>query len=118
MDDVVVYSGRSRTIEWAVLPGAKMPARREWEDLEKRQKAQLLATIERLGDEPAYANTERFKKESGRIFAMKAYQVRAYCFFASVNRLVVTNIVVKKRDKAKKADLERAERIRQECVNP
>jgi len=94
-----------------------MPARREWDVLEKQQKAKLLASIRRLGDEREYVNTERFKKESGKIFAIKAYQVRAYCFFGSENRLVITNIVVKKQDKAKSKDLERAERIRQECVN-
>lgn len=117
MDDRVVYSGRSRTIEWAVRSDGKLPALREWNKLQRDQRAKLWAVIKRIGDYPEFPREERFKHERGEIYAIKIWKVRAYCFKAPQNRIVITNIIVKKKDKARPEDLERAERIRAASVN-
>ena len=117
MDDRVVYDGAARTIEWAVMPDGKMPGRRSWDRLDKGKKTKLLTTIERLGDSGECRNEERFKHERNGIYAIKAWKVRIYCFMTHDQRIVLTNVAGKKQEKAKRADLDRAERIREECIN-
>ncbi len=117
MDDNVVYRGTSRTIEWAIMPGGKMPGLREWNDLVKADRAKLWTTIKHLGDFGERRNEERFTHERSKIYAIKAWKVRIYCFMTQDQRIVLTNVVGKKQGKAKKADLDRAERIRGNCIN-
>ena len=117
MDDRVVYRGRSRTIEWAVMPDGKLPGLRDWRKLRDGLRAKAWTVVKRLGNEGRCENQERFKHERNGIYAIKGHQVRVYCFMASGHRIVLTNAVEKKRPKARSEDLKRAEQIRQECVN-
>lgn len=117
MDDRVVYDGAARTIEWAVMRDGKIPGLREWNDLVKADKSKLLTTIKRLGDSGECRTEERFKHERDRIWAIKAWKVRIYCFMTQDQRIVLTNVAGKKQKKAKRADLDRAERIRGNCIN-
>ncbi len=117
MDDKIVYRGTSRTIEWAVMPDGKMPGRRGWDLLDKEQRAKLLTTICRLGDSGECRNEDRFKHERNKIYAIKAWKVRIYCFMTQDRRIVLTNVEPKKQRKARETDLDRAERIRTDCIN-
>ena len=99
------------------MPDGKMPGLRDWGKLRKELRARALKVIKRLGDEGRCENKERFKYERNGIYAIKGHQVRVYCFMASDQRIVLTNAVEKKRPKARPEDLNRAEQIRQECVN-
>jgi len=117
MDDRTVYEGRSRTIEFAELPNGTIPGLKAWRKLDVRPRAQLLVTIKRLGDYGQVRNEERFKIEKDGIYAIKAWQVRAYCFMTSDARIVVTSIVEKKQNRARPEDLRRAGEIRAECLN-
>ncbi|RME41903.1 MAG: hypothetical protein D6788_00195 [Planctomycetota bacterium] len=117
MADRVVYAGRVRTVEWAVRRDKKIPGQKGWNRLNKEERTRLLARIKRIGDEEKVYNQEVFKKERGDIFAIKIFKVRIYCFFTSDNRLVLTHVVKKKRDKADPKELKRAEHIRRECIN-
>jgi len=95
-----------------------MPGLKEWKTAAPAQRVKVLRTIERLADEGRCDNVERFKHERNGIFAIKAWQIRLYCFWSNDKRLVLTNVVTdKKQDKARVSDLDRAERIRSECVN-
>ena len=94
-----------------------MPGARDWRKLTRRQRAALLTTIRRLGEEGVVENDERFKLERDKIFAIKAWKVRLYCFMTSDQRFVLTNIAEKKQDKAKGKDIERAKRVCKECTN-
>ena len=116
MAEKVLYRGRSRTIEWAVLPDGKMPALKKWNSLGKELQAKIWAVIVRLGDKGECRNTERFKLERNQIYAIKGFKVRAYCFMTKDRRIVITNVVKKNKDKARPEDLDRAERIRAECA--
>ena len=95
----------------------EMPGRRGWETLDKHQKAKLWTTIGRLGDLGECRNEERFKHERGKVYAIKAWGVRIYCFMTQDSRIVLTHVVPKKQRKARKSDFDRADRIRTECVN-
>lgn len=117
MDERIVYQGRVKTIEWAVRPNGTMPGYRDWVKLEKKQRAALLVTIRRLGDEGTVQKKEKFAFERDGFFAIKAWKVRVYCFMTSDRRVVLTNVASKKQDKAKKTDLERAKHIRSTCIN-
>lgn len=117
MDDRTPYAGRSRTIEWAVLPDGKMPGLEAWVQLPKAQRAKLWTTIRRLGDTGECRNKERFRHERGKIYAIKTPGTRVYCFMTSDRRIILTNVITKRQQKARKEDLERAERIKSEFEN-
>ncbi|UCC32745.1 MAG: type II toxin-antitoxin system RelE/ParE family toxin [Phycisphaerales bacterium] len=117
MDDKIVYRGRSRTIEWAIMPDGKMPGLRGWNALRDEDKAKVLTTIRRLGDSGECRNEDRFKHERNKIYAIKAWKVRIYCFMTQDRRIVLTNVEPKKQRRASEADLDRAERIRTQCTN-
>jgi hypothetical protein len=99
------------------MPNGAMPGARDWRKLTRRQRAALLTTIRRLGEEGVVENDERFKLERDKIFAIKAWKVRVYCFMTADQRIVLANIAEKKQDKAKGKDIERAKRVRKECTN-
>lgn len=117
MDDRIVYRGGSRTIEWAVMPDGKMPGERDWRKLDKASQAKLFTTIKRLGDHGEYRNEERFSHERNKIWAMKAFKVRAYCFMTQDARIVLTNAAEMKRQNARLADPDKAARKRREYIN-
>jgi mRNA-degrading endonuclease RelE of RelBE toxin-antitoxin system len=94
-----------------------MPALGQWNELDVKQRAKLLATIKLLGDTGQCRNDERFKHERGKTYAIKARKARAYCFMTKDQRIVITHIAEKKQDKARGSDLDRAERIQVQCVN-
>ena len=99
------------------MPDGKMPGLRKWKKLPLRQRAQLWATIRLLGDFGECRNEERFKHEQDAIYAIKGWKIRLYCFMARDKRIVLANVEPKKRQRARKEDLKRAERIRAQCVN-
>ncbi len=118
MDERVVYVGASRTIEWAVMPGDKIPALKEWNAINNKDRAKLMATIAALGDTGCVSNPTRFRHEHKGIFAIKAFKIRIYCFMTKDARIVLTNIdTAKKQNKASPLELGRADRIRNECLN-
>ena len=100
------------------MPHGNTPAVRDWEKLPKEQKAKLLTTIKRLGDSGECRNTDRFVHERNGIYAIKAWKVRVYCFMTKDQRIVLTNVEPKTQTRARPQDLDRADRIRNECINP
>ena len=100
------------------MSGGKMPAIKEWKALDPRCRAKLRRIITLLGDEGKVWNREHFSRERENLFAIKAFKVRIYCFFTRDKRIVLTNIdPAKKQDRADPRELDRAERIRSECIN-
>ncbi len=114
----IVYRGALRTIEYAVLPDGRMPAKDFFDERSAKDKSRLLSLFERLGDHGRINNDQKFKKIVGTdFFEFKSFQIRVICFTLPGGRMVLTHGLVKKRDKLDRAELRRAVRIRDGCLN-
>lgn len=89
----------------------------EIEELIKKQDKATRSKINRLINELAekgiILNTQRFKFEGDKIFAIKANQVRIYCFFDSGRLILLTSACIKKKQKADPVELVKAKKIRE-----
>lgn len=114
----IAYQGSRLTIEYAVLPDGKMPAKTFVEGLTHSYQARVLVLFQRLGDHGVIKNPEHFKKVVGSdFFEFKRHQVRILAFSLPGRRFILTHGFRKKKDKIDKAELSRAARIRETCLN-
>jgi len=113
-EEMVVYRGRAAQIAYARDAAGRLPAREFLEnETSEKDQAALYRVIERLAESGKVSNREKFKKLDGEIWEIKSFQLRIGAFrLRSVWYL--THGFQKKRDKWPKAQIERAERIRQE----
>jgi phage-related protein len=118
LNQALAYRGRCLIIEFALLPDEQMPAKEFIEGLSPGDQAKILALIERLGEYREIRNREKFKKiERTDFFEFKLFQVRVIGFFLQGRRFVLTHGFRKKQDNIPKSELERAYRIKEQCVN-
>ncbi len=97
----------------AVASGGKEPAYEFLEELSAKDKARFYKLFERLVEKGKIWNPEQFKKEMDDIWSFKRYQSRIACYRDGL-AWVLTHGFVKKSNKWKKTDTERAQRIRNE----
>jgi len=83
--------------------------------LDTRDQAKLAALFEQTCLSGRKVNPDQFKYELNEIYAFKVRQVRFYCFFDD-KIIVLTNGAIKKQQKARKQDLEKAARMRNEYL--
>lgn len=115
MSRPTAYSGLQFTIAYAVCLDHSRPGEKFYDELGDRDKAKLNKLFEHLGDHGKISNEEKFKKIEGtEFFEFKSFQIRMPCFFIPGKVLVITHGFSKKGDKIPRAELKRAERIRQE----
>ncbi|NLG44769.1 MAG: hypothetical protein GX547_16125 [Phycisphaerae bacterium] len=112
-DSPIVVRGIARTIEYAVCLDGSMPAKDFVEALDDSDQRKLDTLFRRLADTGKIFNREQFKLVEGEIFEFKRYQVRVGCFQIG-SRWLLTHGFVKKQDRWPKAELTRANRIREE----
>lgn len=84
-------------------------------------KAQLRSVLQRVGDHDQVRNTDLFKAEGDGIFAAKARcGLRAYGWFDRLdgaNVFIVAHAIMKKKQKADPADIERVVNARRRFKN-
>jgi hypothetical protein len=74
----------------------------------------MLVLYKRLGDEGRISNPEQFGPIEGTdFFEFKAFQVRMPCYFRPDKRVVITHGFLKKSDRIRRGDLDRARNIKE-----
>jgi len=108
------YVGLKFTIQCLALADGSVPVGEFLDALDARDRRKLDVLFEMLGDLGRISNDTIFKKLAGceEIWEFKSFQIRIYCFFTPDRHVMLTNAVIKKQDKASRADLERAEERR------
>lgn len=90
------------------------------EDLKKKDSVEykkIMSLIDHTAKQGEYPKSDqKFKKESGKIYVFKSHQVRLYGFQSKSNEFIITNAYIKKRDKAKKEHLDKAEKMRKQYL--
>ena len=112
-DSNIVVRGNQRTIEYAICADGSMPAKEFVEGLDESEQRKLDTLFRRMAETGKIFNKTRFKQVKDRIYEFKRYQTRVGCFQIGT-RWVLTHGFIKKGDRWKKSDIERAERIMEE----
>jgi len=76
----------------------------------------MMNLILRFAEQGQIRNREKFVHEVEQIYAFKENQVRVYCFFGKGNDLILCNGAIKKQDQARPEDLDKARKLRNECL--
>ncbi len=106
-DSNIVVRGNLRTIEYAICADGSMPAKEFVESLDKSEQRKLDTLFRRLASTGKIFNKEQFKQVGGKIFGFKRYQTRVGCFQIGM-RWVLTHGFIKKDNRWKKSEIERA----------
>lgn len=114
--DNLVARGAWGEVRYAVDAHGEMPARDFVEGLSNADQAKVLALFQRIADVGKIANREKFRKERGEIFAFKSHQIRIPCFRQGGAWYLAYGFI-KKGDRWKPEELDRADRIREEHLN-
>lgn len=113
MPSRLAYAGCKLTIEFAELRDGSIPGLEFLNSLDARWQAQMHVLFERLGDEGRISNREKFKRiEDTEFWEFKAFQVRMPCYYRSNARVVITHGFMKRSDRIRRGDLERARNIK------
>ena len=79
-------------------------------------KTKLLRLIVHIAKHGPPSNTEKFRHEEDKIFAIKVSQIRIYCFYDRGKLILLTNGLIKKDRKASRSALDTAKRIRDQYL--
>lgn len=120
------YQGRHFQVEFLTENGV-CPAKEFLEDLAADAKSprfrwaqRINYALRKLADSPpgSRLSAEVFKQvtDSDAIFEFRAFQARLFCFFAPGGRLILTNGIVKKKDKIPPQAIDKAELMRKRFV--
>jgi hypothetical protein len=110
----IEYAGIKRTVECLILADGSCPSGSFLDSLDKKDRRKMDALFAMIGDLGEIRNRERFKRLVGSdgIFAFKSYQIRIPCFFAPDGRVILAFGIIKKSDKWKPTEIQRAEEYR------
>lgn len=106
--------GTKRTIHSVIFADGSSPAVEFLDPLTDDKRRKLDTLFERMGDHGELRNKEKFKKveDSDGLFEFKSHQIRVLCFFGTDNGVYLLLGLIKKSDKLKKSEVERAEEYR------
>jgi mRNA-degrading endonuclease RelE of RelBE toxin-antitoxin system len=83
-------------------------------ELTKEEQKKIFALLQRTADNGVHPSDQKFKLERDGIYVFKSFQTRIFCAFHARRIILLTHGVKKKKDKADKADIERAIRLLEE----
>src|SRR5262249_23495820 len=106
--EIVAYKGKKFTIEWYYNQNGYSQALEYAEGLEEADKKKLAALLKFMGDIGQIRNKEKFRHESGGIYAFKTKPHRFLAFFSPGGKIIITNAFTKKSAKLPPGEKDRA----------
>lgn len=110
ISDDVLARGDWGEVSFAPDPSGKLQAKTFLESLTDAEYRSVMSLIHRLASTGKIQNTEQFRKEEGKIFAIKRHQIRVGCF-QMARVWYQTHGFTKKQNKWPKSELTRASEI-------
>ena len=111
MERPIAYRGRMFAIAYAVDRSGRSPGKEFFDGLPCEDQAKLMRLFALLADHGKITNPEKFGNLKGGFREFKSFKVRMPCHFLPGGIVLVTHGFRKKRDKAPREEIERAERI-------
>ncbi len=117
MKEYIAYEGEKYTIEWYYNQKGESQSLEFFENLTAVEQQKLFHIIKRLGDFGFVSDKTKFRNEGDDIYAMKPQPNRFLSFFYNGNKIIITNAFIKKTQKLKTQDKERAITARVDYIN-
>ena len=115
--EFIAYIGDVLTIEWYFDETHYSEALEYYNNLNPRERIQLLKLFKRMGDVGEIQDKTKFRFEGDKIYAFKPQPDRFLCFFYEGKKIVVTNGFRKKQQKLPVREKENALKKRTLYVN-
>jgi phage-related protein len=116
-DRLILCEGLCFTIEWGRASNGRCQAQEYYEALAQADRAKALALFKRMADVGRIYDTTKFNQETEKLYVFKSQPHRFFCFFMKGRRIFVVSAYQKQGQKAPAREIERAERIRQYCLD-
>lgn len=108
MKEYIAYKGEKFTIEWYYSEKGESQPLEFFDDLNAVEQQKLFHIIKRLGDFGFVSDKTKFRNEGDEIYAMKPQPSRFLSFFFEGSKVIITSAFIKKAQKLKKQDKDRA----------
>lgn len=97
--ELIAYGGDAFTIEWYFDEQNHSDALEYYNQLNTKDRIQLLKLFKRMGDSGEIHDKTKFRFEGDKIYAFKPQPERFLCFFYEGKKIIVTNGFRKKQQK-------------------
>ena len=108
MKEYVAYKGERFTIEWYFSEDGESQPLDFFNALSPIEQQKFFYLAKRMGDFGFISDKTKFRNEGDDIFALKPQPNRFLSFFVKDKKIIITNAFVKKSQKLKRQDKERA----------
>ena len=108
MKEYIAYKGEKFTIEWYYSEKGESQPLEFFDDLNAVEQQKLFHIIKRIGDFGFVSDKTKFRNEGDEIYAMKPQPSRFLSFFFEGSKVIITSAFIKKAQKLKKQDKDRA----------
>jgi len=115
--ELIAYSGDTFTIEWYFDEHNHSDALEYYNQLNTKDRIQLLKLFKRMGDSGEIHDKTKFRFEGDKIYAFKPQPERFLCFFYEGKKIIVTNGFRKKKQKLPTLEKENALKKRNSYMN-
>lgn len=110
----IIYEGEKFTVEVAARSNGAMPAYDFMNKLPDRDQTKVMAIVTRLADIGHIRNKEKFKCIGNNLYEIKSFQIRIFCCFAKGRLIILISGYIKKSNKLKKTEINKALQIKDE----
>lgn len=114
--DDVLATGAWGRVRFATDAAGRQPVRAFLESLRDSDRKKVMNILIALADDGTVHNREKFRKERGKIFAVKSHQIRIAAFQEGRDWILAHGLT-KKQNEWRAADLDRADRVRIEHLS-
>ncbi len=111
MERPIAYQGRRFTIAYALDRNGRSPGKDFFDELPCEDQAKLMRLFALLAEQGKISNPEKFGNLKGGFREFKSFNVRMPCRFLPGGIALITHGFRKKKSKAPREEIERAERI-------
>jgi hypothetical protein len=119
MSILLLEPGPACTLSWVAGASGKFRAKEYFDSLNDSDRAKFHVLFERMARDGVIKNEQLFRKESDDIYCFKRGQHRLACFREGRDMMLVYGFRKKtNKDTRLRRDIEKAERIRAEYIDP
>lgn len=116
MKEYTAYAGVKYTIEWYFTEKGESQSLEFFNGISATEQQKLFHIIKRLGDFGFVSDKTKFRNEGDDIYAIKPQPNRFLSFFYEGNKIIITNAFVKKAQKLRKQEKDRAKAARKDYI--
>lgn len=116
MKEYIAYKGEKYIIEWYYTTKGESQPLQFFDKLDAVEQRRLFYIVKKLGDFGYVSDKTKFRNEGDDIYAIKPQPNRFLSFFFEGNKIIIAYAFVKKDQKLRKQDKDRAKAVRADYI--